>query len=70
MDQLLAGALPVLQSEKPTPDFVLPQAFTDDIIRVGFNEEATAADKRLWRGVHEKIFVGDEGRRRYLMIIM
>lgn len=70
IDALLAGALPVLESENPTPDFILPQPFTDDVIRTGFGKEATDEQRTLWRSVHEKVYVGDEGRRRYLMIIM
>lgn len=33
----MAGSLPTLESAAPTPDFILPQGFTDSIIQVGWS---------------------------------
>lgn len=69
---LLGPALPFLQGVEgvDTPDFVLPQAFTDDVIGSGYGTQATEEQKLYVRKVHEKVFVGDAGRKRYLMIAL
>lgn len=68
---LLGPALPFLRGDgTPTPDFVLPQPFTDDVIGSGYGAGASEAQRKYVRAVHERLFIGDEGRRRYLMIAL
>ena len=69
---LLGPALPFLQGVEgeTTPDFVLPQPFTDDVIGSGYGTQATPEQKVYVRSVHEEVYKGDAGRKRYLMIAL
>lgn len=69
MNAICAGALPVLESEVPTPDWVLPQPFTDDVVNSGLGTRATEQQKIDFRSNHLEVYGGNEGRERYLMIM-